>query len=109
LLSLKLPKVSNPVRATRASRAKGRDLGAKFDVKYDSEDKLKTFQVTELPAHPPVYPFFPKEHLQFVLAVFGLWTAAGDFNLPDTDILNKRFPEIQPLSFSELLHKAWHS
>ncbi|KAL4938807.1 hypothetical protein BDV06DRAFT_200119 [Aspergillus oleicola] len=83
--------------------------GAKFDVKYDNEDKLKTFQVTELPAHPPVYPFLPKEQLQFVLAVFGLWTLAGDFDLPDTDTLNTRFPEIKPLSFRELLEKAWEA
>ena len=37
--------------------------GTKFDVTYDSEETLKTFQVTELPSHPPVYPFFPKEQL----------------------------------------------
>ncbi|RHZ56606.1 aromatic alcohol reductase [Aspergillus thermomutatus] len=81
--------------------------GTKFDVKYDSEEKLKTFQVTELPSHPPVYPFLPKEQLQYILAVFGQWTEAGAFNLPEADTLNKRFPEIKPLSMIELLQQAW--
>lgn len=82
-------------------------LGTKFDVTYDSEEKLKTFQVTELPSHPPVYPFFPKEQLQYVLAVFGQWTEGGAFNLPDEDTLNKQFPDIKPLSMNELLQAAW--
>jgi hypothetical protein len=87
--------------------AKVREQGAKFDITYDSEDKLKTFQVTELPAHRHAYPFLPKEQLQYLLAVFGQWTAAGDLNLPDTDTLNQRYPKIKPLSFRELLQRAW--
>jgi hypothetical protein len=82
-------------------------IDTKFNVTYDSEEKLQTFQVTELPSHPPVYPFLPKEQLQFVLAVFGQWTVAGEFNLSDTDTLNKRFPQIKPLSFRDLLEQAW--
>ncbi|KAE8321634.1 NAD(P)-binding protein [Aspergillus sergii] len=81
--------------------------GTKFDVTYDGVEKLKTFQVTELPSHPPVYPFFPKEQLQYVLAVFGQWTEAGAFNLPDDVTLNKQFPDIKPLSMKELLQAAW--
>lgn len=84
-------------------------LGAKFDVTYDSEEKLRTFQVTELPSHPPVYYFLPKEQLQYILAVFGQWTEAGAFNLPDEDIINKRFPDIKPLAMAELLQEAWKS
>ncbi|KAK6826422.1 hypothetical protein RU639_005437 [Aspergillus parasiticus] len=80
--------------------------GTKFDVTYDGE-KLKTFQVTELPSHPPVYPFFAKEQLQYVLAVFGQWTEAGVFNLPDEVTINKQFPDIKPLSMNELLQAAW--
>ncbi|KAL3475970.1 NAD(P)-binding protein [Aspergillus californicus] len=81
--------------------------GAKFDVKHDSVEKLNTFTITELPGHPPLYPFFPKEQLQYFLAVFSLWVAAGDFDLPDTDTLNKRFPDIKPRSMKELLRQAW--
>ncbi|PIG88671.1 hypothetical protein AARAC_000514, partial [Aspergillus arachidicola] len=81
--------------------------GTKFDVTYDGEEKLKTFQVTELPSHPPVYPFFPKEQLQYVLAVFGQWSEAGAFNLPDEVTLNKQFPDIKPLSMNDLLQAAW--
>ncbi|GMG22393.1 unnamed protein product [Aspergillus oryzae] len=82
-------------------------LGTKFDVTYDGEEKLKTFQVTELPSHPPVYPFFAKEQLQYILAVFGQWTEAGAFNLPDEVTLNKQFPDIKPLSMNDLLQAAW--
>ncbi|RAQ50436.1 hypothetical protein AFGD_002712 [Aspergillus flavus] len=81
--------------------------GTKFDVTYDGEEKLKTFQVTELPSHPPVYPFFAKEQLQYILAVFGQWTEAGAFNLPDEVTLNKQFPDIKPLSMNDLLQAAW--
>ncbi|KAB8217059.1 NAD(P)-binding protein [Aspergillus novoparasiticus] len=81
--------------------------GTKFDVTYDDEEKLKTFQVTELPSHPAVYPFFPKEELQHVLAVLGQCVEAGAFNLPDEVTLNKQFPDIKPLSMNELLQAAW--
>ncbi|GFG20810.1 hypothetical protein IFM5058_10787 [Aspergillus udagawae] len=79
----------------------------KFDVTYDSEEKLKLFQVTELPSHRPVYPFLPKEQLQHVMAVLGQWSDAGAFNLPEEHTLNKRFPEIKSRSMAELLQEAW--
>ncbi|PGH28099.1 hypothetical protein AJ80_00357 [Polytolypa hystricis UAMH7299] len=81
--------------------------GIKFNVTHDSEETLKTFQVTELPSHPPVYPFFPKEQLQYILATFGTWTAAGDFNLSEQDTLNNRFPEIKTVSINEVLQQGW--
>ncbi|KAJ4075646.1 hypothetical protein NW769_015387, partial [Fusarium oxysporum] len=42
--------------------------GDKFEITYDSVELLKSEKVTELPGHIPVYPFFPKEALQGMLA-----------------------------------------
>jgi hypothetical protein len=68
---------------------------------------LNTFKITELPSHPFVYPFLPKEQLQYILAVFGLWTAAGDFDLPGAESLNRRFPDIKPRSVRDVLEEGW--
>ncbi|KAL3444832.1 NAD(P)-binding protein [Aspergillus insuetus] len=81
--------------------------GVKFNTTHDSEELLNTFKVTELPSHPSVYPFLPKEQLQYILAVFGRWTAAGDFDLPDAESLNRRFPEIKPRSVRDVLEERW--
>ncbi|KAL4758767.1 NAD(P)-binding protein [Aspergillus foveolatus] len=81
--------------------------GVHFNVTYDSEDMLRTFQVTELPSHPLAYAFLPKEQLQYMLAVFGRWTAAGDFDLPEEESLNRRFPEIQAQTVRMVLEHGW--
>jgi hypothetical protein len=39
--------------------------------------------------------------------VFGRWTAAGDFNLPEKDTLNSRFPEIKARTVREILEQRW--
>jgi hypothetical protein len=54
-----------------------------------------------------MYPFIPREKLQNLLAVFGQWMSSGNFNLPNMETLNKRFPEIGALSMKELLLRAW--
>ncbi|PGG95147.1 hypothetical protein AJ79_08200 [Helicocarpus griseus UAMH5409] len=81
--------------------------GTKFNVTYDNEEKLKTFQVTELPSHTPLYPFYPKVQLQYFLAVYGRWADAGHFDLPEKDTLNARFPQIRAMSMTELLEQGW--
>ncbi|KAJ6180935.1 hypothetical protein N7519_011396 [Penicillium mononematosum] len=81
--------------------------GTKFNVAYDDVGKLSTFQVTELPSHSALYPFLPKEQLQYILAVFGRWMDAGDFDLPEIDTLNSRFPEIQPRTLRQVMEEGW--
>lgn len=49
----------------------------------------------------------PKEKLQPILATFGRWTIAGNFNLPEEEALNRRFPEIKPLTVRDVLEKRW--
>lgn len=79
----------------------------KFDTTYDSLETLKSFQVTELPAHPAIYPFFPKQMLQSMFAVFGVLFEGGFFDLKPEKTLNDQFPEIKPRSVRELVNEAW--
>lgn len=88
---------------TLAEKAKG----TKFTVTYDDLAKLNTFQVTELPAHVPVYPFLPKEQLQYILAVFGSWTATGVFDFGKEKTLNTVFPDIKPKTFADVVNEGW--
>ncbi|CAG8907975.1 unnamed protein product [Penicillium egyptiacum] len=81
--------------------------GTKFNVAYDDLEKLSTFQVTELPSHSALYTSLPKEQLQYILAVFGRWTAAGHFDLPENDTLNSRFPEIEPRTLRQVMEQGW--
>ncbi|KAH6971895.1 hypothetical protein EDB80DRAFT_836503 [Ilyonectria destructans] len=81
--------------------------GSKFEVQYDSEEKLSQFQITELPNHKAVYPFFPKEHLQFLFAALERLMVMGDFDLPIEKALNKRFPDIKMLTVAEMLEETW--
>ncbi|KAG6368499.1 hypothetical protein INS49_002708 [Diaporthe citri] len=61
--------------------------GAKFEVAYDSVEKLKSSQITELPGHAASYDKFPKERLQWFLAIFELWMATGRGRVPCLAIL----------------------
>ncbi|GME39002.1 Pyridoxal-phosphate dependent enzyme [Neofusicoccum parvum] len=81
--------------------------GTKFEIHYDDLQKLKKGEVTELPHHPPVYQFFPKERLQGMFAFFGYNMATGLFNLPTEDSLNKKFPEIKTLTAKDVLEQVW--
>ncbi|KAI8712566.1 NmrA domain-containing protein [Fusarium sp. LHS14.1] len=80
--------------------------GTKFSVTYDSVDSLKEGKVSELPSHPAMYGFFPKEQLQGILATFGLMFEAGLFNLEDSSIVQD-FPDIKLRTMKELLTEAW--
>ncbi|GAB1316920.1 hypothetical protein MFIFM68171_07130 [Madurella fahalii] len=81
--------------------------GTEFNTVYDSKEKLKLGQITELPGQASLYEFFPKPFLQAVGAAFGLWFDEGVFDLKPAKFLNETFPEIQPLKVKELLDKAW--
>jgi hypothetical protein len=83
--------------------------GNKFEVTYESTDTLKQGKVTELPSHPHLYPFFPKEAMQGLFASFGLLFAKGDLDLkPEpANSLNERYPGIKPKTVRELVREAW--
>jgi hypothetical protein len=83
--------------------------GTKFEVTYDSIDTLKQGKITELPSHPHIYPFFPKEAMQGLFSSFGILFANGDFDLKSdsSNSLNERYPGISPKPVRELVQEAW--
>jgi hypothetical protein len=81
--------------------------GAKFDVHYDDVEKLRNFQITELPSHRALYDHFPKEKFQWFMSIFELWTAVGLSHVPSEGALNEKFPHIKPLTVKELLDGFW--
>ncbi|KAI8278159.1 hypothetical protein K4K60_006490 [Colletotrichum sp. SAR11_57] len=83
--------------------------GTKFNVAYDSAEKLKAGQTTELPGQISAYPFFPKEAYQALAGTFGWWFENGTFDIPPSGkkTLNELFPEIKAWKVKEILDKAW--
>ncbi|KAK0639201.1 hypothetical protein B0T16DRAFT_422617 [Cercophora newfieldiana] len=81
--------------------------GTNFTVAYDSVEKMKMGQTTELPGQIPMYQFIPKEFLQGLAATFGLMFEEGALDLHTDKWLNDTFPEIKPMSVKEMLDKAW--
>lgn len=81
--------------------------GVKFEVAYDGVEKLRASQITELPGHAASYDKFPKERLQWFLAIFELWMATGRGRVPREETLNEMFPEIKPLTAREMIERYW--
>jgi len=95
----------------------GCSVGAKFNVTYDSVARLEKGEITELPSHPSVYPFFPKPMMQAYFSKFGLYVVAGLFDTPKEEgeenrepllLLNKRFPEISTTTIKDVL-SVWRT
>ncbi|KZL77926.1 isoflavone reductase like protein p3 [Colletotrichum incanum] len=81
--------------------------GVRFSVIKDSLEDLKAGRITELPSHPPLYPFFPKSHLQNLFASFGRLFEEGYFDMKPTKSLNDVFPEIKTKTIRDGLLEAW--
>jgi hypothetical protein len=81
--------------------------GTKFTVVHDSLEKLRSGQITELPSHPALYPFFPKPMLQGFFAAFGIMFEQGEFDFCPSHSLNDEFPDIKPRTVKELVMEAW--
>ncbi|KAF2728519.1 NAD(P)-binding protein [Polyplosphaeria fusca] len=80
--------------------------GSKFNVTYDSVEKLSRNEVTELPSHPYLYKFIPKPMLVGFLAIFGLWAVKGVMYCPKEGSLNEKFPDIATASVKDIVG-AW--
>lgn len=88
-----------------AAAEKGK--GVKFQVAYDSVEKMKGGRVTELPGHERVYGEFGGrekgfEIVQGVFATYGLWMEEGLF-VGEGIRLNDVFPEVGVMGLEE----AW--
>jgi hypothetical protein len=83
----------------------------KFQVSYDSLEKLGNGEFTELPYHEELYSYLPegvpKSVAQGVLANFALSLARGDGVYGPGSYLNEMFPEIKPLGVEEALEKSF--
>ncbi|UKZ81497.1 hypothetical protein TrVFT333_009269 [Trichoderma virens FT-333] len=80
--------------------------GTKFTVTYDPPEKLAKGEITELPSHPGMYPYFPKPALQGLFSLFGSWVLDGRLNVPEEKSLNVKFPEIKTTKLAEIVG-AW--
>ncbi|PYH71689.1 NmrA-like family protein [Aspergillus vadensis CBS 113365] len=83
--------------------------GVKFDVTHDDIEKLKTSQITELPGHVKSYNKFPKDRLQWFLAIVETWMATGQARIAREGSLNEVFPEIKPLTARQMMEQYWRT
>lgn len=81
--------------------------GVEFDVVHDDIDKLKTSQITELPGHVKSYNKFPKDRLQWFLAIVETWMVTGRARITREGSLNEMFPEIKPLTARQMMERYW--
>jgi hypothetical protein len=77
--------------------------GTKFKIVYDSVEKLRSGDITELPAHTSAYSFIPKSLLYGIQSKFGLYVAYGMFDLPEERSLNQQFPEIKTTTLEDVI------
>ncbi|KAK1448788.1 hypothetical protein CMEL01_08103 [Colletotrichum melonis] len=80
--------------------------GAKFDVVYDGEEKLRNGQATVWSAGYGAGPA-SMEETQAMIALFGLMSVEGRSLVPQGKRLNGKYPDIRPIGIEELLTKAW--
>ncbi|KAH7109309.1 hypothetical protein B0J11DRAFT_620453 [Dendryphion nanum] len=81
--------------------------GTKFSVSHDSLELLHKGQITELPGHKELYPFFPKETLQGAAAVFSILMEKGFVNLEREGSLNERYKDVKVKTVRQLVEEAW--
>lgn len=77
--------------------------GIKFDVAYDSVEKLEKLEVTELPGHQALYAYMPKQRVQGFNAQFGLLFEKGYFNLKSEQTLT----DVKARGMRELMMESW--
>ena len=66
-------------------------------------EMLRGGDVTELPSHPYLHPYFPKPMLTDILSKFGLWAVLGIMYTPTEGSLNEKFPDIKTTSAKEIV------
>ncbi|KAB8222854.1 hypothetical protein BDV33DRAFT_200992 [Aspergillus novoparasiticus] len=81
------------------------EFSKKFQVVYDSVDKIKEGDVTIPPM--PSGTGYSVEELKETTTLVSRLTIAGVFDLPRENRLNARFPDIETTKLKALLEKAW--
>ncbi|KAI8662311.1 NAD(P)-bd-dom domain-containing protein [Fusarium sp. Ph1] len=80
-------------------------IGSSFDVTYDPLEKLQRGKTTELPAQKAELALspFPEALTRQLLALLGIWSVTGQFDIPHDGSLNTRYPGIKPVTIREAL------
>ncbi|PWY89636.1 NmrA-like family protein [Aspergillus sclerotioniger CBS 115572] len=78
--------------------------GKKFEVVYDSVEKIKEGDVTIPSSHPGT----SDEETRETAALVSRLTIAGAFDLPK-ERMNTRFPDLKPLEMREFLLDVWEN
>ncbi|KAL6362330.1 hypothetical protein LRP88_03608 [Fusarium phalaenopsidis] len=80
-------------------------IGSSFDVTYDPLEKLQRGETTELPAQKAELALspFPEALTRQLLALLGIWSVTGQFDIPHDGSLNTRYPGIKPVTIREAL------
>ncbi|KAJ0415262.1 hypothetical protein BJY00DRAFT_318023 [Aspergillus carlsbadensis] len=81
--------------------------GSKFEKTYDSIEKLKRFEITELPSHVTLYEHFPKKAFQWFMSIFELFTTDESSHIARDGSLNEQFPDIKMLTVRGMLETYW--
>lgn len=79
------------------------NAGSRFNVAYDSVEKLRSGETTELPGHASAYSFIPKSVLYAIQSKFGLYVAYGTSDFPEEGSLNQLVPEIRTTTVDEII------
>lgn len=81
--------------------------GVQMEVTYDSQEKLQSGQITEIPGYKKLYEAFGDVDVaRRIVAQYGLWMEEGAFHYTSDNLLHELFPEIKPLSMQEAWEKA---
>ncbi|GKZ38900.1 hypothetical protein AbraIFM66950_011450 [Aspergillus brasiliensis] len=76
--------------------------GKRFEVVYDSAEKIKEGQVTV----PPFLTGYSEEEAQEMTVLVSRLTIAGAFDLPK-ERMNAMFPDIKPVKMRQFLLDTW--
>lgn len=82
--------------------------GSSFDVTYDPLEKLQRGETTELPAQKAELALspFPEALTRQLLALLGIWSVTGQFDIPHDGSLNAKYPDIKPVTIREALQNG---
>jgi hypothetical protein len=87
--------------------------GVKFNVTYDSLEKLRSGKVTPIPANKvhaalsSTPEFDATDVLMGMFAGIGAAMASGDLDIAEKDSLNAHFPDIKTIKVVEFIEKYW--
>ncbi|KAI0966378.1 NAD(P)-binding protein [Xylaria arbuscula] len=82
--------------------------GVKFDVAYDSVEKLEAGDVTPLPFHVAAGLYAAGSPYPKITIATYLFLESGKFDIKKGKSAKEVFPDIKPMTVKELLFKAWN-